>query len=215
MPQIAEALAAKPKPRKKRYREGPLLNQGTKPHCVAFSGKGFLTGAPIMSSDENINTTELYGECQRNDEWPGENYDGTSVRALMKVLAARGEISSYVWGQTIDELIEWILGGFGTAIVGTEWFERMDEVDSKGFVQLPGTMATPIGGHAYRIVWWDRKLDAGLIRNSWGPLWGILKRNGERTGEAWIRRVDLDRLLKAWGEIAGPTQIKIRPTVLS
>jgi hypothetical protein len=32
----------------------------------------------------------LYHEAQRIDEWPGEDYDGTSVRAGMDVLRTEG-----------------------------------------------------------------------------------------------------------------------------
>jgi hypothetical protein len=212
IPQV-NAAVGKPKPRKKRYKEGELLYQGAKPHCVSYSGKGFMIAAPIMRA-ENYDTTEVYRACQDNDEWPGNNYDGTSVHALMRVLKDRGMISSHVWGQTVDEMNAWIMGGYGTAIVGTDWFPSMDEVDSKGFVNLPGVNATPIGGHAYRIVWYDKSEDAEIIRNSWGDKWGLLRKNGTRDGEAKIRRADFDRLRRAQGEIAAATQIKIKATII-
>lgn len=198
---------AKPKARTRPYNEGPQLDQGMKPHCVAFSGLGFMGAAPLMRT-ENYETTTIYGECQRNDEWPGENYDGTSVRALMKVMSARGYISSYVWGQTTDEMIEWLVGGYGTIIVGTNWYESMDEVPADGVMRLPGTMATPIGGHAYRVRWFDKKEKLFWIPNSWGYRWGIPKRGGY-AGWAKMRVDDMARLIREYGEVASATQIKL------
>lgn len=206
--------AAPPKPRKARYREGPLLDQGSKPHCVAFSGAGFLYGAPIMTKPGTVSTANIYNLCQKADEWPGENYDGTSVRALMKVLQAQEHINSYVWGQTVDEMVAWILGGYGTVIVGTNWYAEMDNVDADDVVQMPGSFAWPIGGHAYRIVWWDKKKDRALVRNSWGPLWGILKRDGTRSGEAWLTREAVERLLHEEGEIAAATQVRVKAVIV-
>lgn len=209
MPQVRE-LAGKPKPRTRAYTEGPQLDQGMKPHCVSFSGLGFMNAAPLMRS-EGWETTTIYNECQRNDEWPGENYDGTSVRALMKVMSARGYISSYVWGHTVDEAIEWILGGYGTVIVGTNWYESMDEVPASGIMRLPGTMATPIGGHAYRWRWYDKKDRVFWVPNTWGYRWGTPKKGGSYTGWAKLRYEDAERLLREWGEIAAATQVKIKP----
>jgi hypothetical protein len=220
-PQIVDALGA-PKPRKAPYKE-PVepLNQGNKPHCVAFSGKGFMLAAPTMR-DPGYDTTDVYRECQKIDEWPGEAYDGTSVRALMKILTAREWITSYVWGQTSAEAIAWMNGGFGTIIIGTNWYAEMDEVDDDGFIREPGPLSTPVGGHAYRVNWLDMKIPIKkanrvgyLVPNSWGRLWGMRKRDGTRTGRAYMRPELFDRLMREQGEIAAPVQaLKIKPVIL-
>jgi len=210
MPQI-RALTGKPKPRKRAYTEAKeRLNQGNKPHCVSFSGKGNMLAAPLMS-DPGYETTVIYNECQRHDEWPGENYDGTSVRALMKVLSDRGWISGYVWGQTVEEATAWMNGGYGTIIIGTNWYASMDDIGEDGFIKLPGSMATPVGGHAYRVNWYDAKKNGYLVINSWGYQWGIPRRTGDHTGTAYLRREDFERLLHEEGEITAPTQVKVKP----
>jgi C1A family cysteine protease len=88
----------------------------------------------------------------------------------------------------------------------------MSYVDSKGFMQEPPrAMATPIGGHAWRVVWYDAKKDAFLMRNSWGREFGFPDKTGQPSGYAWMRRAFLDWLLPRDTEMAGPTQVKLKP----
>jgi hypothetical protein len=211
MPQIIEAVG-KPKPRVRAYSDGPLLDQGQTPQCVGYSSRGFLDGAPIMSKPaEGPGATEIYNGAQANDEWPGTNYDGTSVRGAMKYLEKSGQISSYVWGQTVETAIKWMNGGFGTCLVGTDWFAEMSDVDSNGFMREPApSMSTPIGGHAWRWIWYDAKKKGILMRNSWGHDFGYVK-GGQMTGYAYLRVEFAVWLLRREGEIAAPTQVKIKP----
>lgn len=215
MPQIVEQVG-KPKPRKRDYNDGPLLDQGQTPQCVGYSIRGFLDGAPIMSkANDGPSATVIYRTAQGMDEWPGTNYDGTSVRGGMKALQSFGQIKSYVWGQSVEEAIKWMNGGFGTIVVGTNWYAEMSDVDSNGFMREPASsMATPIGGHAWRWKWYDATKKAILMRNSWGHEFGFPKK-GLPSGYAWLRVPFAERLLREDGEIASPTQIKIVATSLA
>lgn len=143
------------------------------------------------------------------------NYDGTSVRGAMKALTDDGQIGSYVWGQTVDEAIAWLIGGYGTLITGTDWFAEMSDVDSKGFMREPAPSGTtPIGGHAWRIVWFDAKLQAFIMRNSWGNAYGWPMRGSsdKLSGYARIRKDFLEWLLRRDGELAAPVQVRLKPT---
>ncbi|MEN3313212.1 MAG: hypothetical protein V7645_2541, partial [Actinomycetota bacterium] len=62
----------------------------------------------------------LYHEAQRIDEWPGEDYDGTSVRAGLDILRKRGhcEIDN---GNTKPEAI-------GEGIKANRWARSVDDV---------------------------------------------------------------------------------------
>lgn len=213
-PQIHAAIG-KPKPRTRTYRDGPVLDQGETSQCVGFSIRGFLDGAPIMSKPTDPpSAKKIYQEAQARDEWPGQNYNGTSVRGGMKALVDLGLVQSYVWGQTVDEAIAWMNGGYGTAVVGTNWYTEMSDVDDKGFMREPApSMATPIGGHAWRLIWYDVKRQGVLMRNSWGHEFGFVK-GGQPSGYAYVRPEFLVRLLREDGEIAGPTQVKIAPTMI-
>ena len=210
-PQIAKAVG-KPKPRLRPYKDGPLLDQGQTPQCVGYSSRGFLDAAPLMSKpSEGPSATQIYKDAQDRDEWPGTNYAGTSVRGAMKALADAGVIASYVWGQTVAEAIRWMNDGYGTVVVGTDWYQEMSDVDEHGFMREPASsMATPIGGHAYRWIWYDAKQKGILVRNSWGHEFGI-KKQGIGSGYAFLSLALAERLLQARGEIAAPVQVKLKP----
>lgn len=203
---------AKPAPRKTAYRDGPLLDQGDTPQCVGFSTRGFLDGAPLMTKG-GPSAIGIYKGAQALDEWPGTNYDGTSVRGAMKFLSSLGVISSYVWGQTVADAVAWMNGGYGTCLVGTNWYAEMSDVDSKGFMREPAaSMTTPIGGHAWRLIWYDAKKGGVLMRNSWGPYFGLPK-HGVPSGYAYVRTAFLERLLLEDGEVASPTEVKVKALV--
>lgn len=206
---------AKPTPRTHAYRDGPLLDQGDTPHCVGYSARGFLDGAPLMLAPKrDPSAVAIYHGAQERDEWPGTNYDGTSVRGALKYLCALGHIQSYVWGQTVDTAIAWMNGGYGTCLVGTNWYAEMSEVDDHGFLrEPPSNLSTPIGGHAWRWIWWDATKQAILLRNSWGHAFGWSLRTGGRSGYAYLRLPFAERLLKEDGDLASPTQITIAAEV--
>src|SRR5437773_1641745 len=61
-----------------RYYVAPtVLDQGATPQCVAYAGEGFLMAGPVKNKPYKT-PQDLYNLCQQNDEWPGEDYDGTS-----------------------------------------------------------------------------------------------------------------------------------------
>jgi C1A family cysteine protease len=48
-----------------------------------------------------------------------------------------------------------------------------DAVAASGFLPMPGPKDKPIGGHAVLCVGYDNLKEAFLMRNSWGPDWGL------------------------------------------
>lgn len=210
IPQI-QAVIGKPKPRVRPYKDGPLLDQGPTPQCVGYSTRGFLDAAPMMTKPTDPPTaTQIYKAAQERDEWPGSNYDGTSVRGAMKALTDYALIKSYVWGQTVDDMVNWIIGGYGTCLVGSNWYAEMSEVDHAGFLREPApAFTTPIGGHAWRVTWYDKTLKCFVMRNSWGKEFGWLLRDGTLSGYARVRPDFMARLLREDGEVSAPTQVKV------
>jgi len=149
----------------------------------------------------------LYHECQLNDEWPGEDYDGTSVRGLFKVFQAHKYVSNYSWAFDIDSVVHHLLT-VGPVVFGTNWYNSMFYPDSKtGFISVKEESGIA-GGHAYMIKGANLKKvcpdgSKGAIRfiNSWSKSWGV-------NGMAFMSFKDADRLIKNWGEACTATEIK-------
>jgi hypothetical protein len=204
--------------RKQPYHEGILLDQGDTPKCVSNSGKGFLLAAPLMSKfDFEPSIDLLYDMAQDRDEWPGKDYAGTSQHGQMKAMQDLGLIDTYAWGQTTEEAVHWLLYDYGTLLAGTNWYAEMSQVDSHGFMREPApSMSTPIGGHAYRLVWFVQKPDPTdsyfILRNSWGHGFGWPDAKTKiPTGYAKMSVRLFERLQSESGELAAPTQLRLKP----
>jgi hypothetical protein len=57
-------------------------DQGNEGACAGFSSSRMMS----LLNRERYNGFSLYEHAKRVDDWPGENYSGTSVRAVMDVL---------------------------------------------------------------------------------------------------------------------------------
>jgi hypothetical protein len=180
------------------YRTGPVLDQGSTPQCVGYGWRQWLSSALLMTKDGPSAPT-IYREAQKLDEWPGENYDGTSVRGGVKALQKAGRILSYVWAFDAAAARDWIVAGKGTVVFGTDWLDGMFDPDPHGFLNLTGAVA---GGHCYLVCGYSVDRNAFRMLNSWGLSWG-------EKGRAWLRFDDADRLIKAEGEACTAVEQKI------
>jgi hypothetical protein len=193
------------------WETGPVLNQGATYECTAYSAEQLLLSAPVKNK-MYLTPHELYHLNQLNDEWPGENYDGSSVRAAMKVLQTAGLIGEYVWANSIDPVRRWLLMK-GPVILGTNWYAGMMSPDSLGFIRPTGAS---VGGHAYMLrgaddnmVCPDRSKGAVRIINSWGLQYG-------QQGKVWLSYNDADKLIKELGEAVTPIeQYNVTPRIIT
>jgi len=165
-----------------------VLDQGRMPHCVAFAWKHYLIGAPIKQARFLV-PAFLYELAQKYDQWPGENYDGTSVRGAVKILNKLGFVKSYWWGKSAKDVHGWVMKR-GPVVLGTLWYENMSRLDRSGYAIPSGRV---LGGHAYLCIGYNKKRKAFKCLNSWGASWGV-------KGKFWISFKNMDFLVKKGGE---------------
>lgn len=185
-----------PIPSRYWWADGWWGNQGSLSHCVAFAWMHYLEDGPVIQDalEEGrtkpfYSTSEFYDLCQLHDQYPGENYNGTSVRAGAKILKHLNIIKAYHWASTIEDVVK-AIKYIGPMVVGTRWYSNMSAPKSTGLISASGDSQ---GGHAYIVNGLDEKLGILRIKNSWGRGWG-------KNGYAYIQYDDFSRLLQDGGE---------------
>lgn len=158
----------------------------------------------IRPDDPQEFARNVYREAQLIDEWPGEDYDGTSVLAGAKVMQRHGYLDSYRWAFSIDDVIDALLH-LGPVVIGIPWYDSMYDTRPSGLVETGGTM---VGGHCIVLTGYQpgtiimgegirRRFDVVRWRNSWGRSYGV-------RGDGLIQVADLERLLSQRGEACVP-----------
>lgn len=180
------------------WRPGRTLDQGAEGACTGFGAAGELAAEPVpVPRITNGYALGVYRMAQRIDEWPGENYAGSSVNAAMKVLRSRGYCTGWRWAFSAEQLLAGIVAG-GPAVIGVEWRDGCYETDPDAVLRPSGRV---VGGHCVCLVGaipagtemdpgaWQLLDGLGLAAgvralfadgeeacavgvNSWGPLYG-------------------------------------------
>lgn len=183
-------------PFSKVWKPGDHQNQLDTNGCVGFSTYQYQASEPI-TKEPMLSALQIYAEARKNDEFPGEGDEGTSVRAGLEVLKAHRIISAYYWAEGAADAIEYMLRkpseGGGPLVLGIRWTDSMFNPDANGFVKPAGRTG---GGHAifcYAAHWKGKYV---TLRNSWGKEWG-------KKGDCRLAFTDLDRLLQEGGVAAG------------
>lgn len=169
------------------------LDQGIEGACVGFSWAHELAARPYELAVDTTTAMTLYRRARTLDEWPGEDYDGTSVLAGAKAVMERGWIGAYRWAFSLDDLVL-AVSHEGPAILGIYWHAGMMEPDRYGWVRRTGGV---VGGHAILCRGVNVPGQYFLLRNSWGPGWGA-------HGDCKVRFSDMADLLDDDGEACVP-----------
>jgi hypothetical protein len=176
-----------------------ITNQGTEGACVGHGVVNEYMASPVRGRLTTPNPTayEVYRAAQRIDEWEGESYDGTSVRAGMLAGRQRGWWSGFQWAFTMAELR--VALETGPVVIGVEWRASMYDAPN-GQV---ATFGPVVGGHCLLLTGytpnWHKQGPHYRWRNSWGPTYGV-------NGSAYIHADDLQGILfRSGGEAASPT----------
>jgi hypothetical protein len=187
------------------YREGriPVLDQGKEGACTGFA-LATVANFLLRIRDKNPNADEvsawmLYTMARRYDEWPGEDYSGSSARGAMKGWYKHGLCARKFWESAEPDLslaeqraadaIERPLGAYFRVnhkdlvamhsainevgiLFATGLVHRGWQDLATGVDRIPydDPLPAPVGGHAFAIVGYDR--DGFWVQNSWGLEWG-------------------------------------------
>lgn len=177
------------------------LDQGNEGACVGFSWAQEIAARPWP--DKNITddyAIAIYRWAQQNDQWPGEDYDGTSVLAGAKAVNEwLNRIIEYRWAFGIDDVARTIAYR-GPVVLGINWYTGMMRPESDGRIRPTGSVE---GGHAILLpkrqgARWNiiSERRRNFVYNSWG------RRNG--WPYAYLTDDDLERLLHEQGEACIP-----------
>lgn len=182
------------KPRSYTWSVDQWLDQGQEGACVGFAWTHELIARPVKfgSATEDY-ARDIYHQAQDVDEWPGHDYEGTSVLAGAKVTESLGHICMYHWAFDLSDLILSV-GYKGPAVLGINWYEGMFDTDKDGFIHVSGEIA---GGHAILCHRVNVKLKEFTLWNSWGKTWG-------QNGTCKVSFSDMERLLSEQGEACIP-----------
>lgn len=180
----------------------PILDQGQEGACTGFGlatvANYLLTRRKVDPDRVQVSARMLYEMARRYDEWPGQDYSGSSARGAMKGWQKHGICEHEIWkslpapakpagmndARTADALRR-PLGAYlrvnhkdlvamhsALAEVGMLYATATvhEGWDYVGGDGLIPYPAREAGGHAFAIVAYDEK--GFWIQNSWGTGWG-------------------------------------------
>jgi len=183
-------------PRSKLWACGPVLDQKQEGSCVGHGFAHELAAFPYpIKNITHAEAVKLYKKAQTLDEWPGSNYEGTSVLAGVKAVQEMypRAIESYRWANTLQDVIATV-GWHGPVVIGVNWYSGFYNPDSNGTIYISGSIA---GGHCLLIRAVDIVKNRFMLRNSWGSGWG-------KKGNCFISFDNMNRLLRESGEFCVP-----------
>jgi hypothetical protein len=192
-----------------------VLDQGSEGACVGFGVTGEAMASPVRQRFPKVQMTDgatwrdasevmarkVYKEAQQIDEWEGDSYDGTSVRAGMLVGRERGWWDGFRWAFSMADLRAALEEG--PVVLGVLWTEGMYEALGGRLV----VTGPAVGGHCILSTGYSANWRGGgphyRLRNSWGRSWGL-------NGSAYIKDSHLNKILfEAGGEAAVPVNRKL------
>ena len=115
-------------------------DQGTTSQCVGFAWAHWLSCSPVRNW---LDPAGIYTLAQHLDEWQGNDYEGTSVRAGAKVLKRLGLVVEYRWATAVEAISAAVLE-CGPVVLGTQWYEGMSSPNASGVMHVEGRMEAPM-----------------------------------------------------------------------
>lgn len=179
----------------------PILDQGSEGACTGFGlatvVNYLLIKRQYISDKKPVSSRMLYEMARRYDEWPGEDYSGSSARGAMKGWHKHGVCGDDCWPyntlsadnrlnemRTSDALkrplgayyrvnhkdlvsMHSALAEVGILYATSTVHTGWNNIYPNGTIPF---MQQPLGGHAFAIVAYNQQ--GFWIQNSWGNTWG-------------------------------------------
>ena len=194
---VGAIVSADNEPRNKTWRTYPrAFDQGYTSQCTCYAGKRLINAVPLRATIDrdtrlDLDPTVPYEYAQTIDEWPGEDYDGTSCLAAAKAFKHLGLTNGYRWCFGLDDVLRTV-SWYGPVTIGVSWYNSMFRTQPDGMLVV-NEQSGLAGGHAVAIIGVNVDKETVTISNSWGEDWGD-------RGRCYMTWADLDRLLRDWGE---------------
>lgn len=203
-----------------------IHDQGEEGACTGFALAAAINlfirrrGATDQAGNPaQVSPRMLYEMAKLHDEWPGENYDGSSIRGVVKGFFNNGVCSldkapydarEKSWTLSVEQAKDARRAGLGAyyrlkpeiidyhaalnetgVIIASARVHRGWTNPSKGVIKKSNQHE---GGHAFAIVGYNA--EGFLVQNSWGEDWGGFEK---RPGIAQWRYEDwAENIIDAW-----------------
>jgi hypothetical protein len=148
---------------------GTYLDQGSEGACVGHGWAHEAAARPHVIKVTEQDAMDIYHRAQQLDEWPGEDYEGTSVLAGAKAQVERGWLHQYRWATNLDDVLR-SLSQHGPVVLGITWKSGMWDTDAHGMIHATGD---DVGGHCILARGINVRSRTVLLHQSWGPKWGV------------------------------------------
>ena len=192
-----------------------ILDQGQEGACTGF---GLAAVVNLLLKEQRqegpVSPRMLYEMARLHDEWPGEEYDGSSCRGVIKGWFHMGVCASDLWRYDANRPGHLTIARAKDArkrTVGAYYRIRKSIVDMHAAINEAGAVlcsakvhdgwsharggkikfkSTELGAHAFAVVGYTS--EGFLVQNSWGAEWG-------KGGVAlWTYEDWMDNVIDAW-----------------
>jgi hypothetical protein len=199
-----------------------ILDQGQEGACTGFGLAAVinLLNARTRSLEFSASTRMLYELAKKHDEWPGEDYAGSSCRGAIRGWKNMGVCSEEDWPYAADQLggltIERARAARSHPLGAyyrlrpeiNDYHAALNEVGAiyvsadvhsgwsnprraaRSDLALIRPSDRQTGGHAFAIVGYDER--GFIVQNSWGPGWG------SKGFALWLYEDWLDNVNDGW-----------------
>lgn len=199
-------------PKSKMWSLNIWLDQGAEGACTGFSRAHNLASSPrVVRGVTQELAQRLYQRAKDLDQWPGTQYEGSSVLGAVKAAQEFGLVESFYWSFHIEDFLHGMTY-HGPATVGCNWYSGMRDPDANGYIHPTGSVD---GGHAILVLGQELifggngphgiDMDRSYIvwHNSWGKRWGI-------QGRAKMSMREFDALCQEDAEVCFSVDVPAR-----